>query len=70
MATEDDHPCAAFFMLTAWCTATRQWIEQPGRFGSVQDAERSAADRGIYRVVSVCDGRRLGLEPFAVVGDG
>jgi hypothetical protein len=68
MATAHDPTAAAFFLLTAWCTATRQWLDLPGRFDSPQDAERLAVERGIYRVVYVCDGRRLGMEPFAIVG--
>jgi hypothetical protein len=35
----------------------------------VQDAQRLAVERGIYRVVYQRDGRRLGMEPFAVLGD-
>jgi hypothetical protein len=54
--------------LTAWYTATRRWVEQPGRFDSIEHAERAATDRGIYRVEVVCDGRRLAIEPFAIVG--
>jgi hypothetical protein len=69
MATAHDRNATAFFLLTAWCTASRQWLDLPGRFDSPQAAERLAAERGIYRVVYVCDGRRLGMEPFAIVGD-
>jgi hypothetical protein len=69
MATKDNPNATAFFLLTAWCTATRQWLDLPGRFDTVQDAQRLAVERGIYRVVYQCDGRRLGMEPFAVLGD-
>jgi|688.fasta_scaffold393396_2 hypothetical protein len=69
MATADDPTATAFFVLTAWCTATRRWLDLPGRFDSVQDAQRLAIERGIYRVVYVRDERRLGMEPFAIVGD-
>jgi hypothetical protein len=59
----------AFFTLSAWCTATRQWIEHPVRFRSVQHAEQAAAERGIYRVTATCNRRKIFLEPFAIVGD-
>jgi hypothetical protein len=62
------HDPTAFFLLAAWCTATRRWLDLPGRFDSVQAAQGLAVERGIYRVY-VCDGRRLGMEPFAIVGD-
>jgi hypothetical protein len=68
METEDDSPGTTFVVLTAWCTATRQWVQQPGRFDSIEHAERAATDRGIYRVEVVRDGRRLAVEPFAIVG--
>jgi hypothetical protein len=35
----------------------------------VQDAQRLAVEFGIYRVVYVRDERRLGMEPFAIIGD-
>jgi hypothetical protein len=69
MATKDNRPATAFILLTAWCTVTRQWLELPGRFDTVQDAQRLAVERGIYHVVYQHDGRRLGMEPFAVLGD-
>ncbi len=68
MATADNSNSTAFFLLTAWCTATRQWLDLPGRFDTPQAAQRLAVERGIYRVVYKRDGRRLGLEPFAVIG--
>lgn len=58
-----------YFVLASWCTATRAWQQIPGRYKSVQDAERSVTERGIYRVTCVCDERRCDLEPFARVGE-
>jgi hypothetical protein len=60
MATAHDPTAAAFFLLTAWCAATRQWFDLLGRFDSPQDAERLAFE-------PVCDGRRRGMQPFAIV---
>lgn len=70
MATADRKAESAYFILTAWCTVAKAWHEIPGRHGSVQDAERMATERGIYRVTYFCEGRRCDLEPFALVGDG
>lgn len=68
MATESSN-LTAYFVLTAWCTATKAWQAAPGRYDSVGDARRMATERGIYRVVYVCEGRQCALEPFAIVGD-
>jgi len=57
------------FVLAQWCSVTKDWQEMPGQYRSPQLAERAAVERGIYRVVYVCNGRRLGMEPFARVGD-
>lgn len=59
----------AYFILTAWCTVTKTWQSAPGRFDSPDHAKRVATERGIYRVVYVCDGRQCELESFALVGD-
>jgi hypothetical protein len=68
MATADDRTATAYFLLTAWCTTSCQWLVVPGQFSTVQDAQTAATKRGIYRVVCVCENRRLELEPFAVIG--
>lgn len=60
---------SAYFTLAHWCSVSKAWHEMPGRFASAQDAERTAAERGIYRVTYVCEGRRCDLEPFALVSD-
>ncbi len=57
-----------FVRLSRWCTATASWCDIPGRHDSVGAAESAATDRGIYRVVFVCGGRRLPMEPFGVIG--
>jgi len=62
-------PAAGHFLLSVWCTARKAWQDLPERFASPGEAERRARDRGIFRVVFVCEGRRLSLEPFALVGD-
>lgn len=60
----------AYFVLAAWCTATKTWGQAaPGRYDSPSDARRMAVERGIYRVIYVCEGRQCALEPFALVGD-
>jgi hypothetical protein len=69
MATTKDCTGTVFCIVTSWCTATRRWVDLPTRFECPRDAERSATDRGIYRVVCVCEGRRLEMEPFAIIGD-
>lgn len=43
----------AYFVLAAWCTVSKVWKDGQGRYDSVQDAERDAADPGIYRVAYV-----------------
>lgn len=59
----------AYFILAAWCTVAKAWRDGAGRYESVQDAERAAADPGIYRVAYVNAGRRCDLEPFARVSE-
>lgn len=59
-----------YFTLMAWCTATKAWREEPGRYESAQDSERTATEQGTYRVVYVCDGLRRDLEPCCRIGDG
>ena len=51
----------AYFVLTAWCSVAKSWKEEPGRYDSVQDAERAATDPGIYRVAYVNGERRCDL---------
>lgn len=68
MNTKPDD-ATAYFVLAAWCTATKAWQAAPGRYESPDDARRMAVERGIYRVVYVREGRQCGLEPFALVGD-
>jgi len=68
MATDPQYDVPTF-VLAQWCSVTKAWQEMPGQYRSPQLAERAAVERGIYRVVYVCDGRRLGMEPFARVGD-
>ncbi|MFM8495520.1 MAG: hypothetical protein ACKOEM_08340 [Planctomycetia bacterium] len=57
------------FILAAWCTVAKAWRDVPGHHASMQDAERTATDPGIYRVAYLNAGRRLDLEPFAKVPD-
>jgi hypothetical protein len=57
-----------YFLLSAWCTHTKSWQDMTPRFVSPGDAEQAVAERGIYRVVFVHEGRRLPCEPFALVG--
>ncbi len=59
----------AYFVLAAWCTAGKAWHDLPQRYGSAADARGAARERGIYRVGYVCEGRRLDLDAWAVVGD-
>jgi hypothetical protein len=68
MATNPEYDMPTF-VLAQWCSVTKDWQEMPGQYRSPQLAERAAVERGIYRVVYVCNGRRLGMEPFARVGD-
>ena len=58
-----------YFLLSAWCTHTKRWLDMKPRFVSPGDAEQAVAERGIYRVVFVREGRRLPGEPFAWVGE-
>lgn len=58
----------AYFVLSAWCTATKTWQDAPGHHDSPSEARRMAIERGIYRVVYVCEERRCNLEVFAIVG--
>lgn len=61
---------SAYFTLAQWCSVSKAWHDLPGRYDSMRHAEDAATERGIYRVVYVCDERRLGMEPFAkVAGD-
>jgi hypothetical protein len=55
------------FVLAVWCTVSKAWHDLPGRYESPGQAEDAATERGIYRVVFVCDGRRLALDPFAKI---
>jgi hypothetical protein len=56
------------FVLTAWCTASKAWHDQPGQYESIWRAEAAATERGIYRVTYVREGRRLDMEPFVIMG--
>jgi hypothetical protein len=58
-----------YFVLSAWCTQTKCWIDLEPHFESPGDAERAVAERGIYRVVFVREGRRLPCDPFAWIGE-
>lgn len=58
-----------YFVLAAWCTVSKAWQEQPEQYDSVWEAQAAATARGIYRVIYLRDGRRLNMEPFAIVGD-
>ena len=62
---EDGH-----FVLAAWCTASKAWHDQPGRYQSHGRAQAAATERGIYRVSYLRDGQRLDMDPFGIVGDG
>lgn len=68
MATAPRHDVLPF-VLAQWCSVRKAWVELPGQYRSPQSAEQAAVERGIYRVVYVYDGRRIGMEPFARVGD-
>ena len=68
MATDPQYDVPTF-VLAQWCSVSKAWVELPGQYRSPQLAELAAVERGIYRVVYVCDDRRLGMEPFARVGD-
>ena len=57
------------FVLAAWCTATKQWQDLPHKYESIGAAQDAAIERGIYRVAYLQDGRRLEMEPFALIGD-
>ena len=58
-----------YFVLSAWCTQAKRWIDLEPRFPSPGDAERSVAERGIYRAVFVREGERFPCEPFAWTGE-
>jgi hypothetical protein len=58
------------FVLSAWCTASKAWHDQPGQYGSNWQAQAVATERGIYRVAYLRDDRRVDMEPFAIVGEG
>lgn len=68
MATAPRHDVLPF-VLAQWCSVRKAWVELPGQYRSPQSAEQAAVERGIYRVVYVRHDRRLGMEPFARVGD-
>jgi hypothetical protein len=61
---EDGH-----FVLSAWCTASKDWHDQEGQYESIWQAQAAATERGIYRVSYLRDGRRMDMDPFAIVGD-
>ena len=69
MAAHATGSSTPFIVLSHWCAQTASWRDLPSQHDSVGAAESSATDRGIYRVVFVCGGRRLAMEPFAVVGN-
>jgi hypothetical protein len=58
-----------YFMLSAWCTTAKAWHGHEGQYESSWQAQAAATERGIYRVSYLRDGRRLDMEPFAIVGD-
>jgi len=58
-----------YFVLSAWCTQAKRWIDLEPRFSSPGDAERSVTERGIYRAVFVREDKRVPCEPFAWVGE-
>jgi hypothetical protein len=58
----------AFFMLSRWCNAKTTWLETAVCHGCVGECESAASERGIYRVSVVCEGQRIHLEPFAIIG--
>lgn len=68
MAAESNER-TTYFVLTAWCIATKTWQATPGRYDSPSNARRMATERGIYRVIYIREGRQCALEPFALVGD-
>ena len=68
MAANDDWE-PGYFLLSAWCTHTKRWLDMKPRFVSPGDAEQAVAERGIYRVLFVREGRRLLGEPFAWIGE-
>jgi hypothetical protein len=58
------------FVLSFWCTASKAWHDQQGHYESTWQAQATATERGIYRVSYLRDGRRMDMEPFAIVGEG
>ncbi len=58
-----------YFVLSAWCTHGKRWIDLEPRFCSPGDAERSVGERGIYRIVFVREDKRVPCEPFAWIGE-
>jgi len=57
------------FRLQAWCTTTRMWRDLHEAYTSPTEARSAAgAERGIYRIFYVREGRRLPVDLFAVVG--
>jgi hypothetical protein len=67
--TAKNEPEPGYFLLSAWCTHAKRWLDMKPRFISPGDAEQAVTERGIYRVVFVREGRRLPGEPFAWVGE-
>jgi hypothetical protein len=64
----DTHAGTPCFVLAQSCSVSKAWHDLPGHYQSPQHAEDAATERGIYRVVCVCNGQRIGMEPFAKVG--
>lgn len=57
------------FRLQACRTTTRMWRDLHEAYASPTEARSAAAaERGIYRMVYVREGRRLPVDLFAVVG--
>lgn len=69
MGRDERKADSAYFVLAVWCSAAKAWRDLPLCHHSAQAAEAAAAERGIYRATYICEGRRLDLEPFALVGD-
>jgi hypothetical protein len=59
----------AYFVLAASCTATKASHDLPARHDSADAARDASGERGIYRGVYACEGRRCELDKWAVVGD-
>jgi hypothetical protein len=59
----------AYFVLSAWCTVTKTWLEAPARYSTPDEARGAAVERGIYRLAYVRECKRCDLDAWAVVGD-